>query len=154
MEEALLAKRDAARAAGLGFFIINQFAFEPAPILAWLRRVRALGIDAPVRLGVAGPASVATLVRFGLRCGVGASLNAVRVRPNTVGRLLGRAGPEELLTALARALAGEADANVSGIHFFPFGGIAETGDFVVRLLEQLYREVAADGQNVSRASIR
>lgn len=152
MDEALVAKRDAARAAGLGFFIVNQFAFEAAPILAWLKGVRDAGIDAPVRLGVAGPASVTTLVRFGLRCGIGASLNAVRVRPNTVGRLLGRSGPEELLATLARALVDEPAANVGGIHFFPFGGIVETGDFVVRLLEQLYRDVAAEREEATRAT--
>lgn len=142
LEAALLAKRDAARAAGLGLFVVTQFAFEAAPVLAWLERTRALGLDAPIRIGVAGPASVATLVRFGIRCGIGASLNAVRLNPHTVGRLLGAAGPEALLAELAAGLARAGETRVGNIHFFPFGGIVETGDFIVALLAQLYREVA------------
>ena len=142
LDIALRAKRDTAACAGLDMFIVTQFAFEAAPILAWLRQIRAAGIDTPVQIGVAGPATVATLVRFGMRCGVGNSLRALRARPNVVGRLLGKAGPEELLLELGPGLAAMPGHGVTGIHFFPFGGIAETGAFISRALTRLYQEIA------------
>jgi methylenetetrahydrofolate reductase (NADPH) len=98
-----------------------------------------------VRIGVAGPASIATLVRFGMRCGIGNSLRAVRARPNTVGRLLGKAGPEDLFADFAAGLAAAPDSRVAGIHFFPFGGVAESGEFIARTLARLYQEIAPAG---------
>jgi len=145
IDAALMAKRDAVAKAGLDLFIVTQFAFEAQPILDWLARTRLAGIDAPIRIGVAGPATVATLVKFGMRCGIGNSLRAVRMRTNTVGRLLGNSGPEDLLADLAAGLAAKPDDRVAGIHFFPFGGIAQTSDFVARTLSQLYRDIAPAG---------
>lgn len=139
---ALREKQVAAARAGLGLFVVTQFAFEAAPVLAWLQAIRLAGVDAPVRIGVAGPATVATLVRFGMRCGIGNSLRAVRMRPNAVGRLLGKSAPDELIVELGVGLAAMQDHGVAGLHFFPFGGIAETGGFVAGALAELYAEIS------------
>lgn len=141
LDRALRDKRNAVTRAGLHLFVITQFCFEAAPILVWLARIRQAGIDAPVRVGVAGPATVATLVRFGLRCGIGNSLRAVTLRPNAVGRLLGKSGPEDLLADLGAGLAAVPGHDVSGLHFFPFGGVADTGEFVARTLTRLYQDI-------------
>jgi methylenetetrahydrofolate reductase (NADPH) len=143
LDAVLLDKQTAAVAAGLAVFIVTQFAFEARPILAWLERMRRAGVDAPVRVGVAGPATVGALVRFGLRCGIGTSLRTLRNRTNLVGGLLGEAGPEDLLRDLAVGLADVPDrAGVVGIHLFPFGGIARSGNFLARTLARLYQDMA------------
>ena len=142
LDAALLAKRDCAATAGLDLFIVTQFAFEAQPILDWLVRIRGMGIAAPVQVGVAGPATVAALVKFGLRCGIGNSLRTIRMRTNLVGGLLGEAGPENLLHDLAIGLAARPDDGVAAVHFFPFGGVARTGDFIARTLARLYRDIA------------
>jgi methylenetetrahydrofolate reductase (NADPH) len=144
LDAALMAKRDAAARTGLDLFVVTQFCFEAAPILGWLKRIRQAGLDAPIRVGVAGPATVATLVRFGMRCGIGNSLRAVKMRPNAVGRLLGKSGPEDLLAELGPGLAALPGQGVSGLHFFPFGGIADTGAFVARALERLYQDIGRE----------
>jgi methylenetetrahydrofolate reductase (NADPH) len=141
LDAALFAKRDQAVRAGLDLFVVTQFCFEAAPILTWMARVREVGIGVPVRIGVAGPATVATLVRFGMRCGIGNSLKAVRMRPNAVGRLLGKSGPEDLFAVLGSNLATMPGHGVSAIHFFPFGGVVETGEFVARTLARLYQDI-------------
>jgi methylenetetrahydrofolate reductase (NADPH) len=104
--------------------------------------LRSKGIDTPVQIGVAGPATVATLIKFGLRCGIGNSLRAIRGRTNLVGGLLGESGPEALLHDVAAGLLTAPDDRITGVHFFPFGGIARTGDFVAATLSRLYREIA------------
>lgn len=142
--DALDAKAKACARAGLDFFIVTQFAFEGAPVLAWLQAVRAAGIVAPVQVGVAGPATIATLVRFGMRCGVGNSLRALRSRPKAVGQLLGKTGPEDILADLGQGLATVPDHAVSGLHFFPFGGVAESGEFIARTLARLYQGIAPE----------
>lgn len=142
LDTALVEKIAYARNAGLDAFVVTQFGFAAEPILAWLRRLRAEGLDVPVEIGVAGPATVATLVKFGLRCGIGNSLRALRMRPNTVGRLLGEVGPEELLRDLAMGLASFPAHGVRRLHFFPFGGVSQTGEFMARTLARLYGEIS------------
>jgi len=137
LESALVAKRDAAVAGGLGLFVVTQFCFEAGPVLAWLERTRKAGIDAPLQIGAAGPASIATLVKFGMRCGVGNSLRVLRNRPSAVGGLFGKAGPDELLADLSARLATKPDPRVERIHFFPFGGVTETGEFIARTQKRL-----------------
>jgi len=134
--QVLIAKRDAARADGLAFGVVTQFCFDPHPIVAWLEATRAAGIDASIRIGLAGPANPATLLKFALRCGVGNSLSALQNHVGTIGRLLRDTGPEGVVRGLADTLAGEAGARVAGFHFFPFGGVDKTAAWISRALAE------------------
>ena len=79
---------------------------------------RQAGIDAPVRIGVAGPATVATLVKFGMRCGIGNSLRAVRHAHRTPSAVSSaKSGPEDLFGDLAAGLVAHADSRVAGDPF-------------------------------------
>ena len=51
LDEALAAKIDFARSNGLELSIVTQFCFKAEPIVEWLQRLRAHGIDIPVRVG-------------------------------------------------------------------------------------------------------
>ena len=137
----LIAKRDGAAKAGLAAFVVTQFCFEAQPILAFLDRMGRLGIDLPVRVGVAAPASVPTLIKFAVRCGVGASLRTLQAQPKTVGRLIGDSGPEDLLRDLAVGLAKSPSDRVLGIHLYAFGGVAKTADWVGATLSRLYNAI-------------
>jgi methylenetetrahydrofolate reductase (NADPH) len=122
LNAALARKLQLAAQQGLDPFVVTQFAFDAGPIAAWLRRYRALGLSAPVRIGIAGPASASTLVKFGLRCGVGASLRTLTARGGSFVRLARQATPDRVLDGLA-TLGGVDAAPVEGIHFFTFGGV-------------------------------
>jgi methylenetetrahydrofolate reductase (NADPH) len=110
--------------------IVTQFCFEAAPIAAWLEHLRAEGFDVPVRIGVAGPAGTASLLKFGMRCGVGNSLRALRARGAQLGRLLGDTTPDELLSSIARELNGRGLGPIAGIHLYMFGGVKKTGEWL------------------------
>ena len=128
-------KRDAARAAGLDFAIVSQFSFDPRPIEQWLGAIRTAGIDSPVRLGLAGPASPATLLKFALRCGIGNSISAVQKHVGTIGRLLKDTGPEGVVRGLGEVLASDAGRTVEAFHFFPFGGLSKTSAWIREALD-------------------
>lgn len=123
---ALRAKQDYAAETGTEMWITTQFAFSAAPVVSWLRAIRAAGITLPVRVGMAGPASTKTLLRYALHCGVGASVTALRRRPGAAIGLLGRWTPEGMVRDLARAAAETPEAAPAGLHAFPFGGVPET----------------------------
>ena len=120
LEEALAAKCRAMRARGLVPSVLTQFGFEAAPILAWLRALRTGDLNIPVRIGLAGPASIATLAKFAVRCGIGNSLRALTDGHASVARLLVETDPAALVTALAGA---DPALGITGLHFFTFGGV-------------------------------
>ena len=133
LEEACAAKVNFARAAGLRLSIVTQFCFEPEPVVAWLRRVRGLGIDVPIRIGLAGPAGLVTLMRYAVHCGVGNSLRVLTEKPSFA-RLLIEKGPEPILRGIVSALKSPSlDAlplGIAGFHFFVFGGFNKTMDWI------------------------
>ncbi len=114
---------------GLSYSIMTQFGFDADPVFSWLKQVRALGIDAPVRVGVAGPASIKTLLRFAARCGVGASAKVMKKYGVSLTQLLGTAGPDPIIRELKAGLDPAVHGNVT-LHFYPFGGLAKTANWV------------------------
>jgi methylenetetrahydrofolate reductase (NADPH) len=135
--QVLAGKRDAARRAGLAFGIVTQFSFDPRPIADWLAAVHAAGLDAPIRIGLAGPANPATLLKFALRCGIGNSISALQKHVGTIGRLLKDTGPDGVVRGLGDALTSDAGAGVTNFHFFPFGGLAKTSKWITGMLSEL-----------------
>ena len=133
---ALAAKLARARDVGLTPYIVTQFCFEAQPIVDWTRRLRAEGVAAPIHVGLAGPAGLATLMKFALRCGVGNSIRALSLRGPAIARLLTEAGPERVIEDLARAGAAEPALAFAGVHFFSFGGFARTADWVRTFQQQ------------------
>jgi methylenetetrahydrofolate reductase (NADPH) len=129
---ALAAKRDWGRRAGVHVDLLSQFCFESAPILTWLEDLESRGLNLPVHIGLAGPASPATLAKFALRCGVGNSLRSVREHIGRFGRLLIDEGPDDVLGGLW-ASPSIAQAPIAGLHFFPFGGLRKTGQWLRNL---------------------
>jgi len=127
LDVALLDKCRTIRERGLVPSVLTQFGFEAAPIIAWLRALRAAHPDIPVRIGLAGPASIATLAKFAVRCGVGNSLRALTRGHAAVARLLVEADPAALVATLAAADRG---LGIAGLHFFTFGGVRRTSAWI------------------------
>ena len=125
---ALTAKLDALDERGLGALIVTQFGFDADPFIDWLTELRARGIMAPVRIGVPGPAGIKTLLRFAARCGVGASAAVMTKYGVSITQLLGKAGPDRLVDALAARLT-PAHGPVR-LHFYPFGGLVNTVEWI------------------------
>src|SRR5262245_34242351 len=107
---------------GVRVDVVTQFCFESAPTLAWLGELQSRHIDLPVTIGLAGPATLATLTKFGLRCGIGNSMRALRGQIGRFGRLLTDNGPDDVVRGLLAAPPA-ATAAISGFHLFPFGGL-------------------------------
>lgn len=137
LDAALLSKIAFARAEGFEVQIVTQFAFEPEPILGWIARMRAMGIEVPVRIGVAGPASTPALIRFAARCGIGNSMRALRKQGTMIGKLISDTRPDGLLRALAAGWNAPGIAPVGGIHIYMFGGTVKTGKWLADLVRDL-----------------
>jgi len=122
LEADLDTKLAVAEDAGLEPFVITQFAFDARPIIQWLEAFRARGHDVPVRIGLAGPATIRTLMRFARICGIGASTRALIANGASLARMVHETGPDPVILQLAEAKIGERLGPV-GLHLFPFGGL-------------------------------
>lgn len=115
-------------ARGMAPLVVTQFGFDPDAALDWLAQLRQRGIAAPVRIGVPGPAGIKTLMRFAARCGVGASASVLAKYGISITQLLGSAGPDKLVDALAKGLTEE--HGPVRLHFYPFGGLEKTVNWI------------------------
>ena len=123
-DAALLAKIASARAVGAEAAVVTQFVFEAEALLEWEERIARLGNAAPVRMGLPGVASPGALLKYAKMCGVGRSLRGLW-RDGRLLRMAGRWTPATLISGLR-----DAPPSVEGLHFFPFGGFAETAAYL------------------------
>lgn len=140
LNEVLEAKVRFARQEGLLLSIITQFCFKSEPVIEWIQTVRARGIDVPIRVGLAGPAGLLTLMRYAVRCGIGNSLRVLSENP-AFAKVLVERGPEPIIAGLAAsAVDGRGQSlGIAGLHFYTFGGLRRTMDWIasVRSLKAL-----------------
>ncbi len=131
--ESTIAKRNYGRELGLDLEIVTQFVFEGEPIADWLKQIRAMGVDLPVRIGLAGPAGIATLTRYAIHCGIGNSIKAL-TKSASFGRLLTDRDPEPVIRELVAAASnGDTSAmplGVRALHFYTFGGLKRTVEWI------------------------
>lgn len=147
LDHALRFKIEYARATGTRMWIVSQFAFGSAQIIAWLERLRGKGFDLPVRVGVAGPASLKTLFSYASYCGVEASARVLARRPGAA-RLLARWTPDGLVRDLARYRITHPDSLLEGIHLYTFGGVSRTSQWLRELGPKAATHEAATHEDI------
>jgi methylenetetrahydrofolate reductase (NADPH) len=134
LDRALMDKIAAAEATGIKVHIVTQFCFDPTTILQWIRRLRAFGLEHPVRVGLAGPTNLPAVLRYARRCGVRASIEGLARQSGLARQLFAMTAPDTLVQALAAA---RSDRRLGMVkpHFFAFGGIAGTARWASAVAE-------------------
>lgn len=121
LRRALSEKIAAAEAIGVAVEVVTQFCFNASAILDFIARLRAFGFEHRLRIGLVGPTSLTSLMRYASRCGVRTSAQALARRAGLMRQMFAMTTPDDLVRALAEA----APAGVVP-HFFSFGGIPAT----------------------------
>lgn len=147
LDRILVAKADAAAETGLGVHVVTQFGFSPTAIIEWIVRLRDHGIDVPVRIGLAGPATLAGLMRYARVCGVSVSAQGLARNTGLAKHLFGMVTPDAVLRPLAEAAPQLGEA---GPHLFSFGGLAATVRWAAAVAGGHIALDRADGFRVER----
>jgi methylenetetrahydrofolate reductase (NADPH) len=127
--------------------IVTQFCFDATAMLKWIARLRDFGIEHPVRVGLAGPTSLATLLRYAQRCGVRASAQGLARQAGLVRQLFALSAPDALVRKLGDARA-ERHLGEIAPHFFSFGGLARTARWAQAVAERRIAIEAGEGFRV------
>lgn len=128
--EALRRKRDYARQTGAELYIVTQFCFDPDIVVDWVKRVRASVGNVPVHVGIPGPASLTSLVKYARICSIGASVSLLTRGAGSAIKLATWM-PDQFLTALANHRAVDPDCGIGKAHFYSFGGAARTARWLM-----------------------
>lgn len=125
---ALKTKQAFADRTGLPMFIVTQFGFDGNALRDWEPELARLDVRLPILAGIAGPTPLPKLIKFAMRCGIGASLRTV------MRNLSGLSGIAELATTpeqhVMRLMQLPSSTHVVAPHFFCFGGVLETAEWI------------------------
>lgn len=136
---ALREKNAYARMTTLQLHLVTQFCFSGAAVVAWERQARADGNHLPIHVGLAGLASLPTLLRYARLCGVGASINTLSRQAGRLFKLASGVQPGAIVVAIARARLAEPASGFERFHFFPFGSLDATIDWAAAVARGAFR---------------
>lgn len=134
LARSLASKLAVAREQGLGTHILTQFSFAPGRVIEYCAELARSAPSVPVYVGLAGPTDPVKLIRYAQRCGVSASLRALRTQGFGAVKLVTHTDPAEQLAAIARYCARQGACNVVGVHLFSFGGVAQAAAWMHRTI--------------------
>ncbi|UCD69710.1 MAG: methylenetetrahydrofolate reductase [Betaproteobacteria bacterium] len=136
LDEALSEKIALASEQGIDVSIVTQFSFVPVRIAEYCALMARTYPQLPLYVGMAGPTSTASLLRYAQHCGVSASLRALSGMGVAAAKLVTHSDPMEQLASLAHHCEGGGTSNAVGAHFFSFGGFANTARFINRIIAE------------------
>ena len=129
---ALQIKQAFAIRTGLPVFIVTQFGFNGNALRDWEPELARIEVRLPILAGIAGPTPLSKLIKFAMRCGIGASLRTV------MRNLSGLSGIAELATTpeqhVMRLMQLPSATRVTAPHFFCFGGVLETAEWICQVV--------------------
>ncbi len=130
VSKALSWKQEFSKRTDAAMAIATQFCFDANIVKKWADDLKEDGIDIPIHIGITGPAKLKTLLKFSIDCGVGSSITVLSKRAKDITKLLLPYKPTQILKDLSQYKASDPEFNIEQIHFFPFGGVKETSDWV------------------------
>ena len=134
VSEALSWKQEFSKRTDAEMAIATQFCFDANVVKKWMDDIKDDGIDIPIHIGIAGPAKLQTLLKFSIECGIGSSMKILTKRAKDITKLLLPYEPTQVLRDLAEYKAKDPKFNIEQVHFFPFGGVKQTSDWVREVL--------------------
>jgi methylenetetrahydrofolate reductase (NADPH) len=142
---ALAWKNAFAERTGAELYVVTQFCFEAAPVIAWDRRLRAEGNRLPIHVGLPGLASIKALIGHAKACGVGPSMRFLTRQARSVAKLMSVSAPDRQLAELAAYAATDPACGITGVHVFPLGGLRKSAEWSYAVTDGLFR-MNADGR--------
>ena len=102
--------------------IVTQWSLDTKKTNNWISDLREKGVSNPIHIGVPGPSTVKTLIRFAKVCGVKASTQVLRKQGLNISKLMFVNKPDKIISELS---------GYDQLHLYPFGGIAKSAAWLI-----------------------
>ena len=133
LDLAINEKNNFAKNVDFQMYIATQFFFEAKSLIDWEKHLVTLGNNLPIHAGIPGPASIKTLINYARSCGIGNSLRFISKQAFNLTKLATLSTPDKLIYDLASYIQSNQSSNLENIHFYAFGGIKKTADWLNQL---------------------
>ena len=132
LDLAIKEKNNFAKNVDFKMYIATQF-FEAQSLIEWENHLTTLGNKLPIHAGIPGPASIKTLINYARSCGIGNSLRFITKQAFNLTKLATLSTPDKLIHDLANYLHTNQSSKLENIHFYAFGGMKKTADWLNQL---------------------
>jgi methylenetetrahydrofolate reductase (NADPH) len=130
IRHALAEKNAYAERTGLDLHVVTQFAFDGPALVNWDKHLTVQGNRLPIHIGIAGPATLKSLLHYATMCGIGNSMRVLKRQALNITRLTQVSAPDRLVLDLARYRATDPDCRIARAHFFTFGGFKRSAKWL------------------------
>ena len=134
LANAISDKNNWAKNSDMEAYITTQFCFEVSSIITWEKNIRRDGNKLPIHIGIPGPATLNTLIKFATMSGIGPSIRVLTRQTRNLTKLVFNQDPFYIIEGIAFAKLQDQDCLVEQFHFYPFGGLAKTAAWIKRIL--------------------
>ena len=122
VRSALEIKKAYAREKDVHMWVVTQFVFDMTNFAKWLDEWEEAFDFLPIHVGLAGPTSLVSLMRYAAHCGVATSVKMLLTNRNSR-RLMSSWNPDDQLKELYELCGNHVGRRLKGLHLFPFGGL-------------------------------
>lgn len=119
-------------------YLVTQFAFESAPLIAWDKMLQHDGNKLPIHIGIPGLATLKTLLLHAKACGIGASMKLLTKQAKNVTKLLAVNTPDKLVRELADYRANNSESAIAGVHMYPLGGLRRSAKWSYAVTDGMF----------------
>ena len=111
-------------------YLATQFFFEAKSLIEWEKHLNTINNKLDIHAGIPGPASIKTLINYARSCGIGNSLRFLTKQAFNLTKLATLNTPDKLIYDLANYVETNKSTNLENIHFYAFGGMKKTSEWL------------------------
>ena len=130
LDRAIIEKNNFAKNSNFKMYLATQFFFEATSLINWEDHLNKLGNELEIHAGIPGPATLKTLISYAKSCGIGNSLRFLSKQAFNITKLATTRSPDKLLFDLANYKNSNNQTKLAKLHFYAFGGIKKTSNWL------------------------
>jgi len=130
LDNAIIQKNEFSRKADFKMYLATQFFFEAKSLKEWELHLDKLNNNLDIHAGIPGPATLKTLLSYASSCGIANSIRFLSKQALNITKLATTKNPDKLIYDLASYQIENQDTKLKKIHFYAFGGIKKTSDWL------------------------
>ena len=130
LDDAIIQKNNFSKKADFKMYLATQFFFEAKSLKDWELHLKSLNNNLEIHAGIPGPATLKTLLSYARSCGISNSIRFLSKQVLNITKLASTRGPDKLIYDLASYQLENPDTKFKKIHFYAFGGIKKTSDWL------------------------
>ena len=130
LDKAIIAKNQFSKNVNYKMYLVTQFFFEASSLQNWEKHLETLNNNLEIHAGIPGPATLKILISYATSCGIGNSIRFLSKQAMNIAKLATSKTPDKLIADLADYKNTNLTSKFSKLHFYAFGGIKKTSDWL------------------------